>query len=404
MVQTSCVFHQNFCQEYIDRIFATARTKEMISADDEQLIREYLAERQVVRGISPQRAQVNAFLLCHWRKYVHHEWRGVTIGEVYQAIQALKDGKNARGKPYAQNTLRDFVKELKPLLFWLVENGHASMELEKIRKIQTPQKNWRTTPAHDLLSEEDVRALLAGCSNSRDRALIAILFEGGPRIGELARLHWADVEVEDEYIGITFLDSKTRRNRYVCVTWGREYIVRWKNDYPFDPDEPGAYVFVNNRLEPYAYSALRKVLSTIQKKSGVTKAIHPHLFRKSRITDMVRKGFQDSIIKEAMWGNQNTNMLETYVVLAQDDIRAEFLDKAGVRKKPHVEEPILQAHQCPHCYAVLPPTDRYCGRCGTSLTPTAENDIAYAKIKLWADFEALMELAKEIEEKKQKNE
>lgn len=402
MVKTSCVFHNNFCQEYIDRLFKKALKSELISADDEALIRDYLGERQVVRGISPQRAQVNAFLLCHWRKYLRRDWRGVTIGEVYRAIQALRDGVNSRGKPYAQNTLRDFVKELKPFLFWLAENGYADMDLEKIRKIKTPKKNWRTTPAHDLLSEEDVRAMLEGCTKSRDRAFIAILFEGGPRIGELARLRWADVEIENEYVGVTFLDSKTRRNRYVCITWGREYIIRWQTDYPLDPEETGAYVFVNSRLEPFAYPALRKVLSGIQKRSGVTKAVHPHLFRKSRITDMVRKGFQDSIIKEAMWGNQNTNMLETYVVLAQDDIRAEFLDKAGVKKKPHVEEPILKANQCPRCYAVLPPIDRYCSHCGTSLTPSAETDITTAKNMLWRDPEALMELAREIEMKKKR--
>jgi len=248
---------------------------------------------------------------------------------MYQGIQTIKEAKSARSRPYAQNTLRDFVKELKPF------------------------------------TEEDFRAMIGACTNSRKRALLSILFEGGPRIRELARLRWVGVEIEDEYGGITFLDSKTKRKWYVCVTLGREYLVRWRVDYPFDPDEPWAYVFVSSRLDPDAYPALRIALETIRKRSGVSKSIHPHLFRKSKIIDMVRKGYQDSIIKEAMWGNKNTNKLETYMVLAKMYIQEEFLDRAGIKKKAQAE-PVLQAHQCPRCYTVWPPTDRYYSKCGIS--------------------------------------
>jgi len=391
-------FHTSFNQANIDRIFAKCRKVGFITADDEELIREYVAEAQVERGLSIIRAQANSWLLCHWRRFVPHEWRGVTLGHVHQGIAALREGKTLKGKPYKQNTIRDFVKELKPFLRWLHETDRTSIDMEKVRKIRTPQKDWHTTPASRLLTEAEVLALIEACRTSQHRAMIAVLFEGGPRIGELARLKWEDVEIAEEYVGIHIMDTKERKRRYACLLWGREYLIKWMNDYPLDPFASGAFVFLNQRRLPHTYYGVRSILDTITTRAGIERTLNPHLFRKSRITDMVRKGYQESVILESMWGNLDSAMLRTYVVLAESDIRAEHMEKAGLRKKT-AEVPVLAPRQCPKCLTIHPPTARYCDQCRSPLTAEAAAKVKAAISLLWTDQEAVMELAEEMKKK-----
>ena len=54
---------------------------------------------------------------------------------------------------------------------------------------------------------------------------------------------------------------------------------------------------------PMDYSCFYTLLKRIYSHSGLKKRVHCHLFRKSRITDMIRHNWQEAIVKKAMWGN-----------------------------------------------------------------------------------------------------
>ena len=81
-----------------------------------------------------------------------------------------------------------------------------------------------------------------------------------------------------------------------------------------------------------------QIISRTAKKAGVEKRVTPHLFRKSRITSLIKQNYQESVIKQAMWGNLGTNMFKTYVVLSEQDIDAEFREKMGLEKKEIKED------------------------------------------------------------------
>ncbi len=62
----------------------------------------------------------------------------------------------------------------------------------------------------------------------------------------------------------------------------------------------------------------RKPLQRITaKRAGITKRVHPHLFRKSRITHLIQQNYQETVIKQMMWGNLAPDMFRTYAVLSQ---------------------------------------------------------------------------------------
>jgi integrase/recombinase XerD len=127
------------------------------------------------------------------------------------------------------------------------------------------------------------------------------------------------------------------------------------------------------------YSTIRKILLRAVQNAGITKHVHPHLFRDSRITHMVSQGYQESVIKESMWGNVTTEMFRTYVKLSEQNIDDEFLSKAGIEVKKEEKEEPIKPRLCGNCHHHNAPTDNFCSKCGFGLTDDAKGEVKTAK-------------------------
>jgi hypothetical protein len=114
------------------------------------------------------------------------------------------------------------------------------------------------------------------------------------------------------------------------------------------------------------------LLGKIVKMSGIKKRVHLHLFRKSRITEMIVKGYKEAIVKEMNWGNQGTKMLATYVRLSNEDISHELLRMQGVTDEKVQPDRSLDIWQCPECKEINSPTITVCSRCQTPLDGSEE--------------------------------
>ena len=283
-------------------------------------------------------------------------------------------------------------------MLWLIENGYSTIKREKVKAIQIPHVDHATTAPDGLLTAEEITRILDGCRSMRDRAIVAVLYETGGRIGEIARLRWRDVVFDEYGIRVHIHDTKKNRIRYARCTWAREMLAAWQNVYPLEV-VPDGWVFVSTRKQvAMNYYQIRQRIKVAAQRAGIKKRIHTHLFRKSRITHMIQQNFQESIIKQMMWGNLNTQEFRTYAVLCEDDIDAEILDKAGIKHKADRTDP-LAPRPCPQCHTVGGPTSRFCSICGQALTAAAAAEIADAKRALWTDPDMLIELAAEIRQR-----
>ena len=381
-----------------ERAFRKAIFEGRLTDDDHRLIEEYIAEYQALRHINAHRVLKTVYDLISWRRFIPRSFREMTAGDLYAGLNAMQTGKSARGTPYKQNTRHDYIKALKSFVLWLIENGHSTIRREKVKAIQIPHVDHATTAPDALLTADEIQRIFASCRSPRDRAIVAVLYETGGRIGEIARLRWRDVVFDEYGIRIHIHDTKKNRIRYARCTWAREMLAAWKNVYPLDV-EPDGWVFVSTRKQAAMnYDQIRRRLVMAAERAGVTKRIHTHLFRKSRITHMIQQNFQESIIKQMMWGNLNTQEFRTYAVLCEADIDAEILDRAGIKRKADQVDP-LAPRPCPQCHTVGGPGSRFCSICGQALTTEAAAEIADAKRTLWADPDMLIELAAEIRER-----
>jgi site-specific recombinase XerD len=360
----------------IERALQSGLKAGIIDEEDKEILLLYLYERDANVGLSLPRKRKIIGTLLGWQHLlslsnIDGEFskrcpiKSIKISDIYRGLDLLRTGKNQKGTNFKQNTIYDYIVIGKAFWRWLIENNLADLDKEKIKKIKTPPQDIYTKKPSDILTEEEILALIENCKYTRDKAFISLLYETGCRIGELADLKWNDVVFDQYGLKVYVTDFKEKGRRYVRCIMSTSYLSAWKNEVYENPND---FIFVALRTGgSLDYQGFRKILITAKKKAKITKNIHPHLFRTSRITHMVAKGYQESVIKRMMWDNLSTNMFDIYVKLSEEDIDSELLEKAGIVRKDEKPDP-LKPIICPRCGLQNAPTALFCSKCGLQIS------------------------------------
>jgi integrase/recombinase XerD len=366
--------------------------------DDVHLINEYIAELQASQGIGDIRVLKITSHLVNWRRFIG-PYRTNTIADIYGGIAVLKTANSQRGKPFKQNSLHDYVLFIKRFYLWLIENGYSDVPKVKIQKIKPPRVERNTKLPEQLLSKSDVNSIIQACYSSRDRALVALLYESGCRIGELARLSWERLQFDKYGVVLTIEDTKCHQQRYVRLVMALPYISSWRNDYPHTP-EGNALVFITKQNTPLAHGTVYQLLFKLGVRAGIKKRVTPHLFRHSRITHLINEGMKESVIKLMMWGNINTDMFATYAHITGKDIDNEVLRQYGIAQEEEQEQDALEPIQCTNCQTINAPNTNYCAMCGLSLSEEAIEIQEQMNMDVLSNPETLKRLLNELIEEK----
>jgi len=374
-----------------------------ITPDDAKLIREFVSEVKSESELSGGREYklVNTAILN--REFLP-EYRKVTLADVRSAKSALMEATKPDGSPrFKANTLHDRVNLLKRFMVWMVENNYSEIDSIKLRKFHSPRPDKQTKSAAQMLTEDEILAMVKACRNVRDRALISTLYEGCFRIGEIASMTWKDVHFNDMNVMIN-TNFKTGKARNIPIIASREYLSQWRNDYPGDPTGDN-FVFVTIRGAPMRYASLLKHIRSIAARAGIEKHITLHLFRHSRITALARSGLSESTIKLLAWGSLETTMMSTYNHITNDDVVNSLEEMNGiVRPEKTRESRKMQPVQCSHCGNVNSPGMSFCASCGAALNETGlsqtEAVLEMLKNEMSSNPAFLMEVFQQIQNKK----
>ncbi len=216
----------------------------------------------------------------------------------------------------------------------------------------------------DILTPDEVKKLADSCLNPRDRALILLLYESGARAGELVGIRMKDVKF-DEYGVVIMLNGKTgmRRVRVIdCVP----DLKTWLNNHPRAKD-PNAPLFLELRAK-YKHlgnhATLANIIKAAKRRSGLTKRIHPHLFRHSRATHLAQE-FTEQELKVIFGWSGGSRMPATYVHLSGADLDRKMLQKRGLLvSNTNTQKDDLRPLICKNCARENSATARFCSQCG----------------------------------------
>lgn len=298
---------------------------------------------------------------------IFSKWCKIQIDEIseddiYSYFDYLNDHKYLRSgkeKGYSESSKTTFKIHLRSFFKFLGREDLVKVFVIKNTKLEPLDKS-------KLLTKADIEKLLKACENSRDRAIIALLFESGCRRGELLSMRICDIEFNSNGLKATFPKSKSGK-RTVQLVFTSSFIRQFLEDHPYK-DDVNNFLFCSLHGSPnMTEHALNKQLKKIADRAGVKKRANPHSYRHAAATYLSEHLTESQLKKQLGW-TQSSMMAQIYV--HDPDTDNAILKMYGIETEEK-ENNTLKVVKCPRCKELNPNSSRYCGKCGLPLKDEA---------------------------------
>lgn len=354
-----------YSENYNEHTLMRGRDEYGMTDADCKLVVQWLRSK-AGENLSESRKRILISKICIIRKHLKKEFSEVTYNDLLDFCDAIR-------KEYTPHTCNETKSILKEFYRYLIRDGKTTITLDDLERIKKQNNIPSAVSPDDLLTADDITAMLKATPNPMHKALIAILAESGARIHEVAGLRWKDLTFDNAGCVLSLTSTKTNSRRYVRLRDSVPYLSMWKSLYQnYSPDEP---VFVTERGTTLIYETCRATIKRIAEKAGIKKKITPHLFRHSRVTELLKLGMKEPELKKSLWGSVSTKMLAQYEHLAGQDVDNEYKRIFGIDTEADKPKPMLASVQCPGCHTINGDGAKFCMTCGRPLTKEAEQQV-----------------------------
>lgn len=144
-------------------------------------------------------------------------------------------------------------------------------------------KKEKTSPI--ILSDGEISDIFNVCKNKKHLAIMYLMYGAGLRVSEVINLKITDIDSRNMLIHV--ISGKGNKDRPVMLDANvlnmlREYFAEYK---------PKEYLFNGQNESPqYSVSSIQQFVRDYALKAGVTKRVHPHLFRHNFATGVLETG------------------------------------------------------------------------------------------------------------------
>ena len=370
---------------------AIKRIKDMKAPEQvKEKIIEFVSFLKEANGIGPHREYFYYSRLQQLALLMQDKILNPSKKDVIQVIARLRSTRTNRKTLYSPASISDFKKVLKKFVKYV--NGG---ELPKFwNDIHAEKIRPRYNRPDEMITYDDLQALMKVCRNPRDKALISLLWDSGVRASELLMLRCRDFQRSPDALYATLnveIGSKTYKHRTVVLTGDSVVrVTEWLQERDFKPDDP---LFIGIGKErpgkPLSYADLRMILRKVAARSGLKKHISPHLFRHSAATRLATENIPMQVfVKQMGWASNR--MADNYTHLDNKGQIIAILQSQGIDitdeelNKPASEIP----RRCPRCKAINTGSARFCNNCGS---PMKTEDYIKIEERKQKAFAALMD-------------
>lgn len=172
----------------------------------------------------------------------------------------------------------------------------------KFYMLQRPTKE-KTLP--NVLSTQEITALLKATLNLKHKAILTTIYSSGLRISEAINLKIKDIDSNRMQIRVE--QSKGKKDRYTLLSMKTlELLRRYVKEY-----RPKEYLFENPEGGPYAARSIQTFFHEVCHKAGITKKVSVHTLRHSFATHLLEKGTDLRYI-QVLLGHESSKTTEIY--------------------------------------------------------------------------------------------
>lgn len=333
-----------------------------VSAADRKIILEFIDECKA-EGLSKPRIVNYMRILRLSKKFLPQEFTKATKQDMKQAIAKLET-----------SDLKEWTKQSYKITFkkffrWLY-NEKLGAKLKRkeypeiVEWINTTMKNGMSRLPEDILTESDIKVLLESCQNIRDKAIVALLWDSGCRVGEILNLQIKHLTF-DKYGAQIIVYGKTGSRRVRLIP-SVPYLATLKENHP-DKNDPEAFLFIGlgtrNKGKRISYTTLDTMLRKLHVRAGVKKRCNAHSFRHARATYFASR-VKESVMKESFGWTQKSQMVGIYTHLSGRDVDKEIRKAQGMAdEEEKSEESKLKPKKCVRCGYENAATSKFCSQC-----------------------------------------
>ncbi|MGI9530963.1 site-specific tyrosine recombinase/integron integrase [Lutimonas sp.] len=203
-------------------------------------------------------------------------------------------------RKYSVSTHRQVISAIKQFASF-----HPACRIEN-PGLERPHKS-RFLPV--VLSKQEVIDLLRNTRNLKHKAVLALLYSSGLRIGELINLELNDIDVDRRQIFIR--NGKGRKDRYVIMA---ESFRQLFQNYLMTYKPKRFFVEGQKEGEQYTPTSIRQFLKRACKLARINKKVTPHTLRHSYATHLLEQGVDLRYIQELLGHSRpETTMIYTHV-------------------------------------------------------------------------------------------
>ncbi len=189
-------------------------------------------------------------------------------------------------------------------------------EVEKskieIDKLQRPRREHKLP---NVLSKEEIKAILDAPTNIKHRTMLSLIYACGLRRSELLNLKPQNIDSKRHLLIIR--NAKGRKDRVVPIS---DKLIEMLREY-YKEYKPKVWLFEGQKAgEPYSETSLQKVLKIALAEAGNKKPVTLHWLRHSYATHLLESGTDLRFIQELL-GHKSSKTTEIYTHVTEKSLQ-----------------------------------------------------------------------------------
>ena len=197
------------------------------------------------------------------------------------------------------------------------QKNTGAIKTDPTEALSNPQ---RAKMLPSVLTQEEVKRLLAVATKSRDRLIIELLYGAGLRVSELVNLRYSQVNLNQ---GVIRIMGKGNRERLIPLG---EEAVRWLNEFARSArgeillERQTDYLFPTRRGDRMTRQAFWHIIKRYARKAGVDRELSPHTLRHAFATHLLNHG-ADLRVVQMLLGHSDLSTTQIYTHVARERMK-----------------------------------------------------------------------------------
>lgn len=295
------------CLKNYDIVEKTTEIALPYQSQNTELLKRYFAWKST-EGMSVKSLKSYKFIVDKALNEIQKPIPEITEDDLFMYLSMLK--YNGAKDTYLRN-VRNYLSALfnwlfsKKLITNNPMNGISPIKIDKTIK--------------EAFSSVELEKLRRATKTTRDLAIVELLYASGMRVSEMEAMNRSDIDLVNKAVKVY---GKGGKERWVYINDTAAYYVdaylrsRTDNDFA---------LFVGLR-KPYTrldVSAIQRMLRELGERTGIKK-VHPHRFRRTLATDLLRKGMTIEEVSMIL-GHEKIDTTMGYCNINQQSVKNEYM-------------------------------------------------------------------------------